>query len=73
MKLEAWRKEQGWSYDRLAKKVGAAQASVVRRWCLGQVMPSPEFQLYVQEATGGAVGPSDWPRQGKPAGKRKGR
>lgn len=73
MQLEEWRKAKGWTYTRLAEKVGAAQASVVRRWCLGQVAPAPEFQMAIQEATGGAVGPSDWPRVGKGAGKRKGR
>lgn len=62
MKLEDWRKAKGMTYTKIAEKIGASHATVVRRWCVGKVNPSPEFQMAIQEATGGAVCPSDWPQ-----------
>lgn len=73
MKLEDWRKAKGLTLAQVAHKVGASHATVVRRWCAGEVIPAPEFQMAIQEATGGAVCPSDWVAGGMVAKKRKGR
>lgn len=69
MKLNEWRKAKGWTYAQLAEKVGASHSTVVRRWCVGEGVPSTEFQLAIQEATGGAVGRDEW--QGDVGGAEK--
>ena len=71
MTLEEWRKAKGWTYAQLADKVGAAHSVVVRRWCVGEGAPSPEFKNAVQEATGGAVRANSWPDVPKPQKKKK--
>lgn len=60
MTLEEWREAKGWTYAQLAEKVGAAHPVVVRRWCVGEGVPSLEFKNAVQEATGGAVRANSW-------------
>ena len=73
MTLEEWRKAKGWTYAQLAHKVGAANAKVVHRWCRGEGIPTPEFQMAIQEATGGAIGPWSWASAVGVAEKKKGR
>ena len=67
MTLDEWRKSQGMSYPVLARKRGAAGATVARRWCLpsdhkDRMIPSPKFMRVIQDSTHGAVQPNDFYR-----------
>lgn len=73
MTLEEWRKAQGMTYQQLADKVGAGNATVVRRWCLNEMIPAPEFQMALQIASLGAVGPWSFVSASGVAKKKKGR
>ncbi len=60
MRLNDWRESQGLSFGSLAKLVGASHASVVRRWCIGEMVPSPRFMKRIVEVTAGEVNPNDF-------------
>ena len=67
MTLEQWRQAQGYSYAKLAQKVGASHATVARRWCLpadhkDRMMPTPEFMRLIELASLGQVKPNDFYR-----------
>ena len=67
MTLERWRQAQGYSYAKLAQKVGASHATVARRWCLpadhkDRMMPAPKFMRLIELASLGQVKPNDFYR-----------
>jgi transcriptional regulator with XRE-family HTH domain len=64
MTLDEFRKQKNWSYSHLARQLGAAHATVVRRWCLKQshkdhVKPNPRFMSRIVVLTQGQVTPND--------------
>lgn len=52
--------KKGLSYHALAKLTGASHASVVRRWCIGEMVPSPIFMKRIFVITNGTVEPNDF-------------
>lgn len=65
MVLDAYRRKKGWSYSELARQLGAAHATVARRWCLGfdddqRLIPSVKFMERIVTLTAGEVRPDDF-------------
>ena len=65
MKLENFRKLNGWSYGELARRTGASDATVARRWCLPSyekqsTIPAHAFMKRILEISDGAVTPNDF-------------
>jgi len=65
MTLDDFRKNQGWSYSKLADAVGASHATIARRWCLpaGNVqrkIPHPTYMSRIVALTGGLVQPNSF-------------
>ena len=65
MQLDNFRTNQGWSLTKLAEKVGASHATVVRRWCLphghkDRLVPSPAYMQKIVDVSEGSVMPNDF-------------
>ena len=65
MQLDNFRTNQGWSLTKLAEKVGASHATVVRRWCLphghkDRLVPSPAYMQRIVDVSDGSVMPNDF-------------
>jgi len=65
MKLDAFRKQKGWSYVDLAKLTGASHATVARRWCLPHShrdykIPAQKFMNAILVISDGAVQPNSF-------------
>jgi len=65
MQLDNFRTSQGWSLTKLAEKVGASHATVVRRWCLpmghkDRLVPSPAYMQKIVDVSVGSVMPNDF-------------
>jgi transcriptional regulator with XRE-family HTH domain len=65
MQLDSFRTSQGWSLTKLAEKVGASHATVVRRWCLpmghkDRLVPSPAYMQKIVDVSDGSVMPNDF-------------
>mgnify|MGYP003633281075 FL=1 len=65
MQLDNFRTSQGWSLTKLAEKVGASHATVVRRWCLpmghkDRLVPSPAYMQKIVDVSAGSVMPNDF-------------
>jgi len=63
MTLDEFRKEKGLTYAALARVLGATHATIVRRWCIGDKMPSKKYMVTIQEVSQGAVQPNDFYRK----------
>jgi len=60
MTLNDYRIEKKLTYGKLAKLLGAAHATIVRRWCLPvghpqRMIPSPRYMSRIKTLTMGAV------------------
>tara|TARA_R110002012_G_C11477142_1_gene594623 strand:- start:189 stop:398 length:210 start_codon:yes stop_codon:yes gene_type:complete len=65
MQLNEYRESRGWSYSELARLVGAAHATVVRRWCLpighdDRLIPNSRNMRKVIALSAGEVTPNDF-------------
>jgi len=65
MTIDDYRRRQGWSYSEMARQLGAAHATVVRRWCLKQddkrrLIPSQTFMNRIVAKTNGEVTANDF-------------
>ena len=65
MTLDEFRIKNGWSYSELARQLGAAHATVARRWCLKygdnqRVIPSQIFMDRIVNKSMGRVMPNDF-------------
>lgn len=68
MKLNEFRLDKELSYGQLAARLGAAHATVVRRWCLPKghvqrMIPSEKFMDSIINYTQSAVMPNDFYRE----------
>ena len=64
MQLNEYRESKGWSYSELARLVGAAHATVVRRWCLPvgheqRLIPKASNMRKIVQLSAGEVTPND--------------
>lgn len=62
MTLDEFRVNKGLSYAALARSLGANHATIVRRWCIGDKVPSKRYMAVIIELTQGAVQPNDFYR-----------
>ena len=65
MKLEQFRQDKKLSYGQLASRLGAAHATIVRRWCLPKgheqrMIPSEKYMDAIINYTQNAVQPNDF-------------
>lgn len=65
MQLNEYRESRGWSYSELARLVGAAHATVVRRWCLpaghhDRLIPNAINMRKLIALSAGEVTPNDF-------------
>ena len=65
MQLDDYRRQNGMTYAELASKLGAAEATVARRWCLpsgqkGRAIPNEHFMRRIIEVSGSEVLPNDF-------------
>ena len=65
MQLDAFRRQENMTYTDLARRLGAAEATVARRWCLpagakGRAIPNEKFMLKIIEVSHGEVLPNDF-------------
>ena len=65
MQLDDYRRQNGMTYAELASKLGAAEATVARRWCLpsgqkGRAIPNEHFMRRIIEVSRGEVLPNDF-------------
>jgi len=65
MTLEQFRKNKGWSYQKLAEMLGCNHATIARRWCLpvadeNRKIPHPRYMARIVDLTSGAVQPNSF-------------
>ena len=65
MQLDDYRRQNRMTYAELASKLGAAEATVARRWCLpagqkGRAIPNEHFMRRIIEVSGSEVLPNDF-------------
>ena len=65
MTIDDYRLKKSWSYTELDRQVGAAHATVARRWCLkmdhgDRLIPSQLFMDRIVLLTNGEVLPNDF-------------
>ena len=65
MPLDEFRKDKGLSLSALARELGAAHATVVRRWCLPPghpeaQIPHQKYMYAIIELSDGKVQPNDF-------------
>ena len=65
MTIDEYRLGRNWSYTELARQLGAAHATVARRWCLkmddeDRLIPSQAFMDRIILLTSGEVQPNDF-------------
>jgi ribosome-binding protein aMBF1 (putative translation factor) len=69
MTLNEWRKNKGWSYGKLADRLGTKHATNARRWCLPQQHPdhlvpsnrgATKYMDRIIKLTNGEVMPNDF-------------
>ena len=65
MKLKQFKSEKELSYGQLASRLGAAHATIVRRWCLPRdhkdhMIPSEKYMKAIINYTQSAVMPNDF-------------
>jgi transposase-like protein len=65
MKLNDYREKEGLTYTELARQIGAAHASTVRRWCLppgdeNRLIPNLEYMSRIVAMTDKQVEPNDF-------------
>ena len=65
MTLNEFRKSKNWSYSELARQLGANNANVARRWCLGfdhkdRVIPGMSYMDRIMRLSMGEVMPNDF-------------
>lgn len=64
MTLEAWRREEGWTFQRLAEALGVTEETA-RRYCLPEDhllarFPTRPLLYQIHEITNGQVKPNDF-------------
>ena len=64
MKLNDWRLEKNYSYEKLGHLLGVSHRSV-RRWCLpnhrqDKAIPNDKLKVLILNLTRGQVQPNDW-------------
>ncbi|PZQ79307.1 MAG: hypothetical protein DI549_20600 [Ancylobacter novellus] len=60
MTFEEWRRNEGLSYDALARRFGLSSATHARRYALGVVEVPADLKEQIIEATAGAVSLADF-------------